>query len=467
MPWSAVFSPEAVLLDSVVGVVSHPDTSARSHAAQGRGTRAPEAAWCGLEPLEQRFLLSAGPSGLEFTAGDTAGGGSVINAAVATEVSLGPSKDNTLFEDAGGALSNGQGQYLYSGRVKGLGSTKLRRGLLAFDVAASVPAGATIVGASLSMNVSKSISGPLSSGLHRATADWGQGASNSIVMGGGQGAPAEPGDATWLHTFWPNKFWQNTGGDFVAAVSATTDVGFPGSYTWDSTALLVADVQAWLNDPSSNFGWVVLGDESVPGTAKRFDSSEHLNPANRPVLTIQYMTNEPPTVANQIEDQAATEDDLFNFTIPGDTFDDAENDPFTLSATLADDSPLPAWLGFASDTFSGTPTNDHVGTLSVKVTADDAKGGTVSDEFELTVMNTNDVPVVAVPILDQVAAEGVEFDFTVPAGTFTDVDASDVLTLAPPFPTARNCPSGWHLTVPLRRFSGHPPTPTLARSLSK
>ena len=37
---------------------------------------------------------------------------------------------------------------------------------------------------------------------------------------------------------------------------------------------MLADVQKWLDDPSSNFGWLLLGDETKSRTTKRFDSSE-------------------------------------------------------------------------------------------------------------------------------------------------------------------------------------------------
>ncbi|MGH7613747.1 MAG: hypothetical protein ACREMW_06870 [Gemmatimonadales bacterium] len=43
---------------------------------------------------------------------------------------------------------------------------------------------------------------------------------------------------------------------------------------WGSTAQLVADVQGWLADPASNFGWILIGDESATATAKQFDSRE-------------------------------------------------------------------------------------------------------------------------------------------------------------------------------------------------
>ena len=104
-------------------------------------------------------------------------------------------------------------------------------------------------------------------------------------MGEGQGAPATPNDATWRHRFFDSVFWTTQGGDFSVTVSASQSVGDVGQYTWSSTQM-VADVQSWLDNPGSNFGWLVLGDESAPATAKRFDARESASP---PVLTIQYM----------------------------------------------------------------------------------------------------------------------------------------------------------------------------------
>jgi hypothetical protein len=45
---------------------------------------------------------------------------------------------------------------------------------------------------------------------------------------------------------------------------------------------MAADIQAWLDNPSSNFGWVLLGKEGAEATAKRFDSRENEAPENRP-----------------------------------------------------------------------------------------------------------------------------------------------------------------------------------------
>ena len=40
--------------------------------------------------------------------------------------------------------------------------------------------------------------------------------------------------------------------------------------------------------PSSNFGWLLMGDESTGGSAKRFDSREGANSDQYPMLTIEY-----------------------------------------------------------------------------------------------------------------------------------------------------------------------------------
>jgi vacuolar-type H+-ATPase catalytic subunit A/Vma1 len=58
------------------------------------------------------------------------------------------------------------------------------------------------------------------------------------------------------------------GGDFSATVSASQSVGAIGTDTWASTAQMVADVQSWLNNPSSSYGWLVKG-SNTNTTAKR------------------------------------------------------------------------------------------------------------------------------------------------------------------------------------------------------
>jgi hypothetical protein len=210
----------------------------------------------------------------------------VLGCASATSLTAGmttvtPSKDNTLYEydPAEGDHSNGAGLHFFAGE-NAMG--ELRRGVLAFDVAA-IPAGSTITAVTLTVNMSMTPAGLRTVELHKLLADWGEGTSHA-PMGEGNGAPATPNDATWRHRFFDTVFWTIEGGDFAAIVSATQSVGGIGQYTWSSTQM-VADVQSWLDDPVSNFGWLVLGDETAIATAKRFDTRESASP---PMLTIQY-----------------------------------------------------------------------------------------------------------------------------------------------------------------------------------
>jgi FtsP/CotA-like multicopper oxidase with cupredoxin domain len=208
--------------------------------------------------------------------------------AIADVVNINSSKDNTLYEyvAADGDLSNALGDHFFTGETA---MNRLRRGVLAFDIAGNIPAGSTITGVTLTLNMSKTPSNAArATELHKLLADWGEGTSHA---GGGEGAgaPATPTDATWRHRFFDTIFWTTQGGDFSATVSASQSVGAIGVYTWSSPQM-TADVQSWLDNPATNFGWLVLGDESGSATAKRFDTRESTNP---PVLTIQYTASTP------------------------------------------------------------------------------------------------------------------------------------------------------------------------------
>ena len=99
-------------------------------------------------------------------------------------------------------------------------------------------------------------------------------------------------------------------------------------------------------------------------------------------------TNAAPTLANAIPDQAATAGTLFSYQVPDTTFTDTDTGQ-TLSymATKADGMALPTWLAFTAGTrtFAGTPTASDVETVSVKVTANDGNGGSISDDFDIEV----------------------------------------------------------------------------------
>ena len=106
-------------------------------------------------------------------------------------------------------------------------------------------------------------------------------------------------------------------------------------------------------------------------------------------------TNDAPSATAGTEHADATEDAAFSYVLPAATFADVDlGDSLTYSATMADGSALPSWLQFdaATGTFSGTPANGDVGSLSVKVTATDSALASATKDLDISVANTNDAP---------------------------------------------------------------------------
>jgi hypothetical protein len=229
--------------------------------------------------------------------------------AAADTVLIGPDRDNTLYEDPEGAASNGAGPNFFAGQT--LMNTS-RRGVIHFDIAAAIPAGSTITDATLTLHVSRTSTGTEAVTLHRLLSDWGEGTSVAFDEGG-RGGPSTDGDATWIHTFFQDRFWQNPGGDFDPQQSVLALVGGVGFFTWSTSEGdpgIAPDIQSWLDHPSTNFGWLVQGDESFPQAAKRFDSRENPDETLRPVLSITYT---PACVADTDGDGSVNINDFLTF----------------------------------------------------------------------------------------------------------------------------------------------------------
>lgn len=203
------------------------------------------------------------------------------------QVSLESTIDNMLVEDAGGNLSNGAGNRMFAGTTLQVTGAAIRRALVRFDVAGTIPAGATILSAELQLTVVRSRGGALDVAVHRALGDWGEGTSIGF-RGQAIGASATTDDATWTLAKFPGQPWSTPGGDFVPTASATANAGTTGTVSWSSTALR-DDVQAMLDAPASDFGWVVIADESATAPNVRgFGTHEQSSAAARPALVIEY-----------------------------------------------------------------------------------------------------------------------------------------------------------------------------------
>ncbi|MBL7765211.1 MAG: right-handed parallel beta-helix repeat-containing protein [Chitinophagaceae bacterium] len=202
-------------------------------------------------------------------------------------ISLGADKDNTIYEQ-NPANSNGIGTQFLCGNN---GSNFKNRALLHFNIAGNIPSGSLIDDVTLTLNCtgSSGASGTQLHSLYPLLENWGEGTSDASGAPG-TGAPATTGDATWLKAFFPSTNWTTVGGTFNPTPSAGVFVNLAGFYNWNDIPMR-ADVQGWLDNPASNYGWMLKGVESAAFQAKRYSSREDFTPANRPVLTVVYTAN--------------------------------------------------------------------------------------------------------------------------------------------------------------------------------
>lgn len=203
-----------------------------------------------------------------------------------TAVDLPAVADNTMYSES--TNSNGVGPNFFLGKTN---SGNIRRALIKFDVS-GIPSGSTITSVIMTLSCTQAAGGSTNVTLHRVTADWGEGTSNAGGSGG-NGTGSTNNDATWACSFADgaggcNTAWTTSGGDYSGITSATTAVNAASNtYDWND-AQMVTDVQAWVDGTSSNYGWVILGDETTNQTAKRMGSRENGTPADRPKCHIEY-----------------------------------------------------------------------------------------------------------------------------------------------------------------------------------
>ena len=208
----------------------------------------------------------------------------------AISITIIASADTSLMEVAPENSNGGQG-WVLAGRTQ---NGPHVRGLYRFDLA-GIPPHAIIQSAVVQLEVTgqpgdmEAVNSTFS--LHRMLQPWGEGGNVSIANPG-QGVPAAPGDATWLYRFYPTNAWTSPGGaagiDYASEGSSFQQVEDPdhSPYRFGSTPEMVADVQEWVRLPATNFGWILIGDDDLIFTARRFGSRE--DPDALPVLEINY-----------------------------------------------------------------------------------------------------------------------------------------------------------------------------------
>ena len=136
-----------------------------------------------------------------------------------------------------------------------------------------------------------------------------------------------------------------------------------------------------------------------------------------------------------------------------------ENDvaKILLTPLQTNGKPLPGWLTFNpnTQTFSGTPSNVDVGTITIEVNGLTDLGSPTQDTFDITISNKNDPPVINSFILDQTTNEHSTFNFSV-SGTFQDPDVDDSLTLSATLDDGYPLPGWLTFNSNTQTFSGTP-----------
>ena len=243
-----------------------------------------------VSPFSQSYtirLVATGPGGSAQTTQ------SFTAVASSSTVTIASSQDGTIYSELT-TNGNGAGDQMVAGNAANTTPTAvgIRRALMEFDVAGNLPAGATVTSSSLQLECTfTAITNPIgavSFNLHRLTSGWTEGTSSNASAG--IGAAATGNDVTWAEATSGSTAWGTAGGDFNGTVSSTQTVNALGSYTWPSTATMVANVQLWLDTPSNNHGWILRGQEASPTTrtVKWFGTRENATPGNRPVLSVTF-----------------------------------------------------------------------------------------------------------------------------------------------------------------------------------
>jgi hypothetical protein len=223
---------------------------------------------------------------------------------------------------------------------------------------------------------------------------------------------------------------------------------FSGTPSYDDANVLTVKVTA--TDPAGLFAEQVFSLDVI--------DVNHAPQAVVPVESNHVPQNHAPEVKTDIADTSVNENQVFTYQLPVDAFIDLDNDTLSYTATLADGSALPSWLSFNANTqtFSGTPSYEDAGVLSLKVMATDPAGESAEQVFSVDVVDVNRAPQAVVPVEpNQSVEEGQPFSYQLPVDAFVDMDG-DVLSYSATLSDGSALPSWLSFDANTQTFSGTP-----------
>ena len=161
-------------------------------------------------------------------------------------------------------------------------------------------------------------------------------------------------------------------------------IGAAGEYSVEMTENTFGNMHMWLEDRTENVNTNLLNNSIYT-----FNQSAETND-NR--FYLHFGENTKPKLNAEIPDQEINVNDIYDYVIQPGLFTDTDfEDVLTYTATLENGDVLPDWLSFIPETqsFYGTPAETQI--LSIKVTATDIFGASVSDVYILTVKSSSSV----------------------------------------------------------------------------
>eukprot|EP00043_Microstomoeca_roanoka_P004193 m.48097 g.48097 ORF g.48097 m.48097 type:complete len:284 (-) comp12379_c0_seq1:115-966(-) len=219
-----------------------------------------------------------------------------ISTATAETVTVFASMDTTICaSDNGDQLANALGDGIYVGQT---GQQLARRGLIHFNLS-EITSGSMISSVRIELydrNFAQDEEFAIS--VHRVLQPWQEGTS---TFPGGKCAKAGGNDASWKYSnVATNTTWRTVGGNYTVEKSALTSVGSSESYYIWQDERLVRDVQAWIDDPASNYGWILIGDEETVRSVKSFVSRQNMDTTAHPRIVIEYTRSSKSTTERDV-----------------------------------------------------------------------------------------------------------------------------------------------------------------------
>ena len=229
---------------------------------------------------------------------------------------------------------------------------------------------------------------------------------------------------TALDITFPDSIVTDADGD-VLDVQITREGGttLPAWLTWDAAG------RRLVGTPPVNFNGVI---------ALQMVASDGQAVVTQPFTLTVAPVNDIPVLLAPFSNRSAIEDQAFSITLQQNLVTDADGDALSYTLTLADGTPIPAWMEFDADALvlSGQPPLNFAGDLELAIHVSDGTA-TISDEFVLHVTNVNDAPILVTPLSDHVTdndgdplTTGQAFVIDAELDHFTDPDGQAIVFAA-------------------------------------